>query len=126
VQIITFSNYADHITPMRLKLGIPLINDLLFRAISCDMYKIINKIGHSHNNILFQTVQSIRCTRSSSSYYLQLKPCKIKTLIGRNSFNFIGCKVWNFIPNIYKDINLGCDIFKNSIKNKVIWDKLIF
>jgi len=122
VQIITFTSYMDHISPIRKKLKIPNIEELLFRSIADKMFRIVRCIGHVHNVIHFDTVNESRSLRSSAGS-IKFKHKKIRTNIGKNSFDFIGCKIWNFIPEEYKVAVDSYSVFKYHMKRTIDWSK---
>ena len=65
VQVMTFMNYVDHVSPTRVKLGIPNFKVLFYRSIADKMFRIINKVGHVHNSFEFGTTTGTRSLRSN-------------------------------------------------------------
>ena len=121
VQVMTFMNYVDHVSPTRVKLGIPNFKVLFYRSIADKMFRIINKVGHAHNSFEFGTTTGTRSLRSNVDC-VRLKHKKIRTNLGKNSFDFTGCQIWNFIPYEYKQVNHL--VFKKHMKFSINWDNL--
>ncbi len=124
VQIISFANFVDHATPLRVKLGIPSFSNLLMRAIIVDMHKIIFKIGHAHVNFAITCRHTGVRTRLDDNIY-NLNVSRVRTSLGRYSFNFVGCKAWNLLPSNVQCITNDNIIFKNYIKQHMNWDNYI-
>src|SRR6266404_4026084 len=83
--------------------------------------ELLIKVGHAHNSFEFGTTTGTRSLRSNVDC-VRLKHKKIKTNLGKNSFDFAGCQIWNFIPYEYKQVNHF--VFKKHMKFSINWDNL--
>jgi len=94
------------------------------RAIIVDMHKIIFKIGHAHVNFAITCRHTGVRTRLDDNIY-NLNVSRVRTSLGRYSFNFVGCKAWNLLPSNVQCITNDNIIFKNYIKQHMNWDNYI-
>jgi hypothetical protein len=100
----TYDDMLERAQLKTLKLG-------RIRAIQCETFKILHKLGPIYNHNLFEYKQTPYNTRGISNVLI---PKVRTTSYGKKSLRFYGAKLWNMLPNCIKQIDDFRD-FKQQI-----------
>ena len=68
------------------------------------VYKAINGQAPTHLSSLFNSISAVK-NRMLRNSILNLRPPRLKTKYGQNSFAYKGTKIWNSLPNNCRKAN---------------------
>ena len=98
IRIITDSPYDAPAKPILRQLRLPSIAEMIRQESAGMVYKAINGQAPAYLSSLFNRISAVtnRMLRNSN---LNLRPPRMKTKFGQNSFAYRGAKIWNSLPN---------------------------
>ena len=114
IRIITDSPYDAPAKPLLRQLRLPSIAGMIHQESVSMVYKVINGQAPTYFSSLFNSISVVtkRMLRNSNS---NLKPPRMKTKFGQNSFAYKGAKIWNSLPNDCRKPNTF-PTFKRKLK----------
>ena len=98
IRIITDSPFDAPAKPLLRQLRLPSIAELIRQESAGMVYKAINGQAPVYLSSLFNSTSAVtnRMLRNSN---LNLRPPRMKTTFGQNSFAYRGATIWNSLPN---------------------------
>ena len=111
IRIKTDSPYDAPAKPLLRQLGLPSIAEMIRQESASMVYKAINGQAHTYLSSLFNGISTVtnRMLRNSN---LNLRPPRMKTKFGQNSF---ATKIWSSLPNDCRKAN-AFPTFKRKLK----------
>ena len=99
--MITDSPYDAPAKPLLRQLKLPSIAEMIREESASMVYKAINGQASTYLSSLFNSISAVtnRMLRNSN---LNLRPPRMKTKFGQNSFAYRGAKIWNSMLNDYR------------------------
>ena len=112
---IFFANQRESAIPFFVRANIPPLNIIYFQSVASLVYDVIHENCPDNMLQLFTQIKDAHSynTRSASFNNLCTQLSRLKTQ--QNSFSRISAKLWNFIPNSFR--NSSKRIFKKKMKN---------
>ena len=91
-------SYDAPAKPLLRQLRLPSIAELIHQESAGMVYKAINGQAPVYLSSLFNSTSAVtnRMVRNSN---LNLRPPRMKTTFGQNSFAYRGATIWNSLPN---------------------------
>ena len=98
IRIITDSPYDAPAKPILRQLRLPSIAEMIRQESAGMVYKAINGQAPVYLSSLFNRISAVtnRMLRNSN---LNLRPPRMKTKFGQNSFAYRGATIWNSLPD---------------------------
>ena len=102
--MITDSPYDAPAKPLLRKPRLPSIAEMIRLESASMVYKAINGQAPTYLSSLFNSISAVtkRMLRNSNLY---LRPPRMKTKVGQNSFAYREPKIWNSLPNDCRKAN---------------------
>ena len=104
VRLMNFANYSDHAIPLFFSSDILPLPMLHYKLLSILMLDVHNKLVPSNLLELFTSTRDVHHynTRSSSSDNFFINYSRLNH--HKNSFSFLGAKVWNSLPKSLRQL----------------------
>ena len=117
IRLMYFIPYREHAIPHFVTSNILPVSMLYYEKTALLMHDIINKLAPSNIIDLFTPIKAIHSynTRSAAANKLYFKHSRLKQT--NESFSVMGLKVWNEIPEDFRD--LSRNIFKSKLRKKL-------
>ena len=114
ISIIADRPYDAPAKPLLRKLRLPSIAEMIRQESVSMVYRAINGQAPTYLSSLFNSISAVtnRMLRNSN---LNLRPPRMKTKFGQNSFAYRGAKIWNSLPNDCRKSNTF-PAFKRKLK----------
>ena len=114
IRIIMDSPYDAPARPLLRQLRLPSIAEMIREESANMVYKAINGQVPAYLSSLFNSISAVtnRTLRISN---LNLKPPRMKTKFGQNSFAYRGAKIWNSLPYVCRKAHTF-PTFKEKLK----------
>ena len=114
IRIITDSPYDAPAKLLLRKLRLPCIAEMIRQESASMVFKAINGQAHTYLSSLFNSISAVtnRMLRNSN---LNLRPPRMKTKFGKNSFAYRGARIGNLLPNDCRKANTF-PTFKEKLK----------
>ena len=118
LRLIYFFDRKERAIPLFVNAKILPITFLYYEAVCKLMFDVHNDSAPSNITKLFTRTSNIHTynTRSSTSQFFSVKYSRLK--MQKKAFSRVGVKVWNEIPNEYK--NLSKKSFKKETKRALL------
>jgi len=116
VRVISHSPYLAHSDPLFNSLNILKVYDLTHLAVLTFMYRAINNLLPKKFSNFLRMVNQVHLynTRNSMNYVLPYARTGYRT----GSIQIVGPRIWNSLPNEFKEIKHICT-FKREMKKHI-------
>ena len=100
MRIVTDSPYDAPAKPLLRQLRLPSIAEIIRQESASMVYKATNGQAPTYLSSLFNSISAVT-NRMLCNSNLNLRPPRMKTKFGQNSFAYRGggAKIWNSLPN---------------------------